>query len=74
MSKAIKILEFDNQFEAIRLDEILTERNIPHLLRSYHDAAYDGLFQATSNWGHLEAPEEYKDEIKLIYADLLANG
>ena len=74
MSKAIKILEFDNQFEAIRLDEILTEKNIPHLLRTYHDAAYDGLWQSQSNWGHLEAPGEYYDEIKLIYAELLKNG
>jgi hypothetical protein len=74
MNKTIKILEFDNQFEAARLSEILTEKNIPHLLRTYHDAAYDGLWQAQSNWGHIEAPEEYSNEIKLIYADLLANG
>jgi hypothetical protein len=74
MSKAIKILEFDNQFEATRLSEILAEKNIPHLLRTYHDAAYDGLWQAQSNWGHIEAPEEYSNEIKLIYAELLANG
>ncbi len=74
MSKAIKVLEFGNQFEAARLSEVLTEKNIPHLLRTYHDAAYDGLWQAQSNWGHIEAPEEYSNEIKLIYADLLANG
>ena len=74
MSKAIKILEFDNQFEAIRLSEILTEKNIPHLLRTYHDAAYDGLWQSTSNWGHLEAPEEYRDEIKLIYSEYIKEG
>jgi hypothetical protein len=74
MGKAIKILEFENQFTAARLSEILTEKNIPHLLRTYHDTAYDGLWQSNSNWGHIEAPEEYSNEIKLIYANLLANG
>jgi hypothetical protein len=74
MSNTIKILEFDNQFEATRLSEILTERKIPHLLRTYHDSAYDGLWQATSNWGHLEAPEEYSDEIKLIYSEHIKQG
>ena len=59
----IKILVFDNEFEAKLLDEILTEKNIPHLIRSYHDSVYDGLWQMQSSWGHLEAPEQYREEI-----------
>ena len=67
MGKTVKILEFDNEIEARRLSEILTDKNIPHLLRTYHDSAYDGLWQSQSNWGHIEAPEEFSEEIKLIY-------
>lgn len=67
MSKAVKILEFANEFEAIRLSDILTEKNVPYLIRSYHDSAYDGLWQIQSNWGHIEAPEEFSEEIKQIY-------
>lgn len=70
MGKTVKILEFDNEMEAMRLSEILTDKNIPHFLRTYHDSAYDGLWQAQSNWGHIEAPEEFSKEIKQLYNEL----
>jgi hypothetical protein len=74
MSRAVKILEFKNEFEAIRLSDILTEENVPHLIRTYHDSAYDGLWQTQSNWGHIEAPEEFSDRIKQIYTEFSNNG
>ncbi len=67
MSKQVKILIFRNEIEAMLLNEILTDKNIPHLIRSYHDSAYDGLWQSQSGWGHIEAPEELKEEILAIY-------
>jgi hypothetical protein len=63
----VKVLDFNNEFEAKLLDEILNEKNIPHIIRSYHDSAYDGLWQMQSGWGHLEAPEKYREELLLIY-------
>jgi hypothetical protein len=65
-----KILLLNNEFEAKLLDEILTEKNIPHLIRSYHDSVYDGLWQMQSGWGHLEAPAEFQDEILLTYKQM----
>jgi len=67
MSSQVKILMFKNQIEAMLLDEILTEKQIPHLIRSYHDSAYDGLWQLQTGWGHIEAPEEFADEILQTY-------
>jgi hypothetical protein len=67
MSKPVKILMFKNEIEAMLLDEILTEKQIPHLIRSYHDSAYDGLWQMQAGWGHIEAPEEFKAEILEAY-------
>ena len=67
MTRQVKILIFKNEIEAMLLDEILTEKQIPHLIRSYHDSAYDGLWQNQSGWGHLEAAEEYRDEILSTY-------
>jgi hypothetical protein len=67
MNKPVKILMFKNEIEAMLLDEILAEKQIPHLIRSYHDSAYNGLWQTQSGWGHIEAPEEYSDEILNIY-------
>jgi len=67
MSKPVKIVMLKNEIEAMLLDEILSEKQIPHLIRSYHDSVYDGLWQMQTGWGHLEAPEEYKEEILEAY-------
>ena len=70
MSKTEKIVVLKNEIEARLLDEILNEKNIPHILRSYHDSAYDGLWQSHSGWGHIEAPAEFKEEILEIYSSV----
>jgi hypothetical protein len=67
MNRPVKILMFKNEIEAMLLDEILTEKNIPHIIRSYRDSAYDGLWQTPTGWGHIEALEEYADEIVKTY-------
>lgn len=70
MKKYIKIAVLDNQFQAQLLESILTERKIPHLLRSYYDTAFDGLFQTQKGWGYVSAPPEYSDVVKEILCDL----
>lgn len=70
MEDYIKIATLENEIEAGLLDSILTEQNIPHLMRSYYDTAYDGLFQTQKGWGYVSAPEGYREEITEILADL----
>ncbi len=70
MEEFKKILVLGNEIEARLMDSVLTERNIPHIMKSYHDSAYDGIFQAHKGWGHIEAPLSYKGEIISIHADL----
>lgn len=70
MSAPVKILTFSNEFEAMLLSGLLKEKNIPHMIRSYHDSVYDGLWQTPSCWGHLDAPEEYRDEIMVIFNEM----
>ena len=65
-----KIVVLENEIEAQLMDSILTERQIPHRLKSYHDTAYDGIFQVQKGWGHVEAPESYRDEIIAIKEEL----
>ena len=65
-----KIVVLENEIEARLMDSILTEREIPHRLKSYHDTAYDGIFQVQKGWGHVEAPESYRDEITAIQQEL----
>lgn len=74
MSKTVKILVFHNEIEANLLDGLLKEREIPHMIRSYHDSAYDGLWQYHAGWGQLDAPEEYRDEILMIYNGMSGEG
>ncbi len=70
MSNPVKILSLDNEFQAMLLDDILKERNIPHIMKSYHDSAYDGLWQTQSGWGQIDAPEEFRDEILDIFNNM----
>lgn len=70
MENYSKILILENEMEAQRLDGILEEENIPHVVRSYHDSVYDGIFQSQRGWGHLEAPEEYAEKIRELYEKL----
>jgi len=70
MDEFKKIIVLDNEIEAQLMSSVLTERNIPHRLKSYHDSAYDWIFQAQKGWGHIEAPLRYKGEIIAIHADL----
>ena len=70
MAKFKKILVLDNEVEARLLDAVLEEQQIPHLMRSYHDRAYDGLWQQQQGWGHVEASEDYREQILAIYDDL----
>ncbi|MDZ7699648.1 MAG: hypothetical protein U5R49_22875 [Deltaproteobacteria bacterium] len=65
-----KIATLDNEFEAQLLASILEEREIPHRLRSYHDTAFDGLFQTQKGWGVVQAPDAYRNEIREIIADI----
>jgi len=73
MEKPVKILVINNAIEASLLDEILTEKGIPHMIRSYHDSAYDGLWQTPSCWGQLDAMEKDREEILKIYREMLSH-
>jgi hypothetical protein len=67
MDEYVKVQGLSNAIEAGLMDSVLNERGIPHLIVSFHDSAYDGLFQAQKGWGIIRAPEDFKDEIKAIY-------
>jgi hypothetical protein len=59
----VKIVVLENTVEAQIIQSLLDQYGIPHRLRSYHDTAYDGLFQFQRGWGELLAPESRRREI-----------
>jgi len=63
MDAYIKIAVLENSIEAQLIESILIEKEFPHRIRSFHDTAYDGLFQMQKGWGQLFAPSALKKEI-----------
>jgi outer membrane protein assembly factor BamE (lipoprotein component of BamABCDE complex) len=62
-----KILKLTSEFEALKIKDILDSEGIPHMIRSFHDSAYDGMFQTQYGWGVLLADEKDEETIlKLI--------
>ena len=74
MEEFKRILVMRDLIEAGLLDSLLTERGIPHVMVSYRDSAYDGIYQVSKGWGHVEAPEEYREHITAIYGDLSSSA
>jgi hypothetical protein len=62
----VKIATLEGLVEAQVVESILTEHHIPYRIRSFHDTAYDGLFQLQKGWGDLYAPASYESEITEI--------
>ena len=69
-STFIQIAVLDNAIEAQLLSSVLTEYEIPHRLRSYHDTAYDGLFQLQKGWGVIYGPHEFQQQVLDTLAEL----
>jgi len=74
MPRVKRIVALQNQVEAMHMAAELERRGIPHVIRSFHDSAYDGLYQMQIGWGAVEADEEHREEIEEIYADLRSGG
>ena len=65
-----KIAILESEAQAQRLSAMLDEQGIPHVIKSYHDSALDGLFQAYQGWGHVEAGAEHRSLVLDLIADL----
>ncbi len=70
MRRTVKILELRTEVEARLLSGLLEQRGIPHMLRSYHDSVYDGMWQTQTCWGFLDADEENREEIMKIFIEM----
>ena len=70
MEKYEKILVLNNEFEAELLEEVLTDRNIPHGIVTSDDTALGGIMEMEFGWGYVEAPARFKEEIENIYAEI----
>lgn len=63
------IADLNSEVEAQLIDSILNEENIPHLIKSNFDSAYDGIFQLQNGWGYIYSHVKYKERILKILRD-----
>ncbi|MEW5737082.1 MAG: hypothetical protein AB1921_19710 [Thermodesulfobacteriota bacterium] len=70
----VPIAVLDSEVEARLISAILLEEGIPHLLLSYRDTAYDGIFMLQKGWGVLRGPESEKQKVEDILADIRKGG
>jgi len=71
MEQFEKILDINNEFEAERLEEILSEKNIPFGFVPVSDSVFGGIEILENGWGYLEAPSRFKNEILEIYKGIV---
>jgi hypothetical protein len=64
------VIPIDKAIEADFLKSVLQERNIPHVFISYHDTAFNGVYQLQNGWGHVEVPIEFLAEVKSLYEEV----
>jgi hypothetical protein len=74
METFVNIGVLESEIEARLLESILKERGIVHAIFSYHDTAYNGIFQVQKGWGKVLAPESAREEISTILSDIRAGG
>ncbi|RLA78892.1 MAG: hypothetical protein DRG36_05670 [Deltaproteobacteria bacterium] len=53
-----KVTVVENKFEADLIADALSREGIRHLVRSYEDTAYDGIFVLQKGWGAILVAEE----------------
>lgn len=64
----VKIAE--NAFEADRIRAVLEQEGFTVMVRSFHDTAYDGIYQAQKGWGYVEVPQNEKEGAERIIKEL----
>ena len=60
------LIQPQNDAEAHAIKAVLEDQGISAEIRSFHDTAYDGLFQAQYGWGVIRVSEEDFPEAKRI--------
>ena len=60
------LLQPQNDAEAQAIKAVLAEHGIKAAIRSFHDTAYDGLYQKQYGWGVIRVAEEELERARLI--------
>ena len=60
----------ENRFEGDRISQSLQDAEIPFLIQSFLDTAYDGLYVPQKGWGMVLVPQAVVDEAERIISEV----
>lgn len=60
----------ENRFEGDRISQVLREAEIPFMIRSFLDTAYDGLYIPQKGWGMVMVPEDRLSEAERMIQEV----
>jgi deoxyribose-phosphate aldolase len=66
----VLLRELDDRFQADLWSRTLDEQGVPHLVRSFEDTAYDGLFVSQKGFGALYVEEDWLERAREMDAEL----
>ncbi len=66
----VLLRDLDDRFQADLWTQALEEQGVPHLLRTFEDTAYDGLFISQKGYGRIFVEEEWLSRAREIDAEL----
>ena len=62
----ITLMKPENEAEASVIKSVLEEHGIHAEIKSFHDTAYDGLFQSQYGWGVIQVSESNLTEARRV--------
>jgi len=60
----------ENRFEGDRVAQTLREAEIPFMIKSFHDTAYNGLYIPQKGWGVVMVPESLREEAERLLIEV----
>ena len=70
MSRWVKAGVVESRFEGDRVTQTLKEAEIPFLIKSFLDTAYDGLYIPQKGWGAVMVPEKFREEAERMISEV----
>jgi deoxyribose-phosphate aldolase len=62
----IRLTTLENRFETDLITDALAQEGIDHVVKPFHDTAYDGLFETQKGYGLLLVEEEQENRAREI--------
>ncbi len=70
MGRWVKAGIVENRFEGDRVTQTLKEAEIPFLIKSFLDTAYNGLYIPQKGWGAVMVPERFREEAERMISEV----